>query len=157
MPLSNDDLRDVQRRVLNMFMDTIKTFELINEQVNSIFEENSDQINSAINEYLEDFINNTQNSGETHPEELIYKASREAYQNAGFYGAQLALKERQVTEANNDLREVLNTNERVSNWSPFKRWIDRINNFLNSLINATGAGEALKELKDCLRGELPKD
>ena len=40
-------------------------------------------------------------------------------------------------------------------WS-FDKWVNIINNFLFSLVSATGLGEALKELKDCLRNE-PED
>lgn len=157
MPLSDNGLRDVQGRLMDMFMDTIQTIELIEQNADILFGENADQVRSAINEYLEDFIRNTQNSGEKHPEALIYETPRGKFQRAGLYGAQLDIKERQVTEANAEVRESLGQRARRFFRSPFKKWIDRINNFLVSLASATGLGEALKELKDCLRDELPDD
>ncbi|MCP4076366.1 MAG: hypothetical protein GY744_09295 [Gammaproteobacteria bacterium] len=157
MPLTNDGLRDVQGRVNHMFMDTIGTIELINKNADVLFGKNEEQVRSAINEYMEDFIRNTNISGETHPEVLIYEAPRENYQRAGLYGSQLAIKERQVTESNSEVRESLTQRSRGFFRSPFKKWIDRINNFLGSLASATGVSEALKELKDCLRDELPDD
>ena len=157
MPLTDDGLRDVQGRVMHMFMDTIRTFELIEQNADMLFGEKADQVRSAINEYLEDFIRNTERSGETHPEVLIYQAPRENFQRAGFYGSQLAIKERQVTEANSEVRESLAQRARGFFRRPFKKWVDRINNFLGSLASATGLSEALKELKDCLRDELPDD
>jgi hypothetical protein len=82
---------------------------------------------------------------------------RENFQRAGFYGAQLKVKERQVSEANATLRQRLVGGVRQLWNKPFKKWIDIINNFLGSLASATGLSEALKELKDCLRDELPDD
>jgi hypothetical protein len=88
---------------------------------------------------------------------LIYEAPRENFQRAGLYGAQLNIKERQVSRANTTLRERLTGGIREFWKKPFKKWIDIINNFLSSLASATGLSEALKELKDCLRDELPDD
>ena len=155
MPLNEDDLADVRRRVMYMLADTIDTFVLIGENAEDIFGHRWPEVRSAIEECLDDFWRNTQASGETHPEVLIYSASRENLQKAGFYGAQLDLKEYQVTKVNNSLRGRIG-NGVVRLWRrPFKKWVDVINNFLGSLIPAVGMGEALKELKDCLRDELP--
>ena len=112
---------------------------------------------AAINEYFNDFFDRTKQSGEKYPEVLIYQTTKEKFQNAGFYGAQLDLKEKQVNEANSVLRDKLKENFGNLWRLPFKKWADIINNFLGSLVSATGFGEALKELKDCLRNELPDD
>jgi len=157
MPLSDNDLRDVQSRVMHMFMDTIATFELIERNAEAIFGKKSADVRAAINEYLNDFLHDTAASGERHPETLIYQATRQDFQRAGFYGAQLKVKERQVSTSNAILRECLATGVRVLWKKPFKKWVDIINNFLGSLASATGLSEALKELKDCLRDELPDD
>lgn len=157
MPLNNDDLDDVRRRVNGMFMDTIATFRLIEENSDEIYGDRAPQIRAAINEYLDDFLNNPERAGEQHPEVLIYRTDGRNFQRAGFYGAQLDLKERQVTEANRTLRERIVGGVRRFWDKPFKKWVDIINNFLGSLASATGLSEALKELKDCLRDELPDD
>jgi hypothetical protein len=155
MPLSDDALRDAQKRIMNMFMETIKTFEVIeNEHVEMMFGDRAAFIKDAIYECLQDFVRNTEASGETHPEVSIYATTREDLQRAGFYGVQLALKEQQVLNANAGLRQGLFQGL----WKkPFKKWVDVINNFLGSLVSAAGVGEVLKELKDCLRDELPDD
>lgn len=157
MPLADNDLRDVQNRVMRMFMDTIATFELIEKNAETLYGDRSAEVRTAINEYLDDFLRNTTASGEKHPEALIYQASRHSFQRAGFYGAQLRLKERQVSTANATLRDRLSAGVRGLWKKPFKKWVDIINNFLGSLASATGLSEALKELKDCLRDELPDD
>lgn len=157
MPLSDNDLRDVQRRVLEMFMDTIKTFEMIEKNADIIYGDRSREVQAAINEYLNDFLRNTVASGEKHPEALIFQTPRQNFQRAGFYGAQLNIKERQVSKANATLRERLVGGVRALWKKPFKKWVDIINNFLGSLASATGLSDALKELKDCLRDELPDD
>lgn len=157
MPLLENEVQVVRKRVLLMVMDTIETVKLINENSPMLFGESSDHVSKAIDEFLIDFIDNPNQSKQIHPERLIYAATREKFQDAGLYGAQLSLKERQVTESNKAVRESLAKNDRSFFRSPFKSWIDRINNFLGSVIPATGFGEALKELKDCLRDELPND
>ncbi len=140
-----------------MFKDTISTFELIEENVDSLFKKNPDLIRAAIKEHLRDFISHTDDSEETDPEKLISRTPKENFQHAGLYGAQLDLKEKQVTDSNKEFRESLQNGRLSFFWGPFKKWIDRINNFLGSLASATGLGEALKELKDCLRDELPEN
>lgn len=157
MPLSNNELRNVQERVMYMFMDTIDTIKLIEKNTDVLFGDNADQIRAAINEYLEDFIRNTRSSGETHPEELIFQTPRENFQRAGLYGIQLDIKERVVFQANIKVQKSLAQPTRSLFINQFKKWIDRINNFLGSLASATGVSEALKELKDCLRDELVDD
>jgi hypothetical protein len=157
MPLSDNELRDVQARVLNMIMETISTLRLINENSKVLFGDNSAQVSNAINEYLRDFIDNPSQANQLHPEALIYQTKKEKFQDAGLYGSQLILKERQVTEANKEVQASLVIKTLNAFRSPFKKWVDRINNFLSSVIPTTGFGEALKELKDCLRGELPED
>ncbi|MDJ0740622.1 MAG: hypothetical protein QNJ91_12975 [Gammaproteobacteria bacterium] len=157
MPLTDDELRDVQGRVMRMLVDTINTFETIGVHADGLFGDRAPEVRAAINEYLDDFWRNTAASGETHPEVLIYEAPRENFQKAGFYGAQLDLKERQVTAANGTLRERIVGGARQLWRRPFRKWVDIINNFLGSLASATGLSEALKELKDCLRDELPDD
>jgi hypothetical protein len=157
MPLSENDLREVQGRVMRMFMDTITTFEVIEQNADAIYGERAPEVRAAIEEYFEDFLGNTTASGEQHPEQLIYQTPRQNFQRAGFYGAQLNLKEWQVSEANASLREFIG-GAAAKFWKrPFKKWIDIINSFLGSLASATGLSEALKELKDCLRDELPDD
>lgn len=138
MPLADNDLRDVQNRVLRMFMDTIATFELIEKNAEAIYGDKSAEIRAAINEYLNDFLRNTQASGESHPETLIYQTSRQSFQKAGFYGAQLRLKEQQVSTANATLRGRLTAGVQGLWKRPFKKWVDIINNFLGSLASATG-------------------
>jgi hypothetical protein len=157
MPLSQELLRDSQSRIMRMYMDTIETFELIEKNADEIFGDGAADVRAAINEYLDDFLRNTRESGEMHPETLIYAAKRESFQRAGLYGAQLGIKEKQVTRANKTLRERLQGGVRKLWNRPFTKWVDIINNFLSSLASATGLGEALKELKDCLRDELPEE
>lgn len=157
MPLSDSDLQDVRVRVNRMFMDTIATFEVIEKNAEAMYGERAADVRAAINEYLDDFLRKTSASGEEHPETLIFQTSRQNFQRAGFYGAQLKVKERQVATANATLRERLASGVRQIWNKPFKKWIDIINNFLSSFAPATGLGEALKELKDCLRDELPDD
>src|ERR1700733_6920020 len=120
MPLSNDDLQNIRGRVLRMFMDTIKTIEVIEENSDVLYGESADEVRAAINEYLDDFIRNTGRSGEIHPETSIYNAPKEAFQRAGLYGAQLALKERHVTQANAELRKSMTQRVRSFFRSPFK-------------------------------------
>ena len=157
MPLAEDELRDVQHRVTLMFMDTIDTFQMIEERADDIFGESAEEVRNAINEYLNDFIRNPDESGEKHPETLIFQTPRKNFQRAGLYGSQLAIKEQQVSRANESLRSRLTHRARRFWKRPFKKWVDTINNFLASLAGATGLGEALKELKDCLRDALPDD
>lgn len=157
MPLSNDNFRNAQTRVMGMFMDTIRTFEALHEHAPQIYGDRAQAVRAAIDEYLNDFLRHTAASGERHPEDLIFSASRENFQRAGFYGAQLDLKERQVTRANGTLRQRLASGVRALWHQPFRKWVDIINNFLSSLAGATGLSEALKELKDCLRDEMPDD
>jgi len=155
MPLSEEQEREVKYRLNAMFMDTIKTFELISKNTD-IFGENSTLIREAIDEYLMDFIYQPDGLEIKHPEALIFEASRVELQSSGFYGAQLNLKEAQVTAANNSLREAISGNVSGIFRKSFKKWIGVINNFLGSL-GVTGVGEALKEVKDCLRDELPDE
>ncbi len=158
MPLSNEgELDDVRRRLNYMLVDTIETFQLIEKNTDTLFGDRADEIRAAIAECLNDFWRNTSASGERHPEGLIFQCPRENLQQAGFYGAQLAVKERQVRNANHSLRERLVGGARGFFKKPFRKWVDIINNFLGSLGKATGWGEALKELKDLLRDELPDE
>jgi hypothetical protein len=157
MPMTENELQEVRGRVLRMFMDTIATFEKIEENADAMYGERAPGVRAAIREYLNDFILDPGSSGEKHPEVLIYQTSQESFQRAGFYGAQLNLKEKQVTTVNRTLRERLSGGVRAVWNRPFKKWVDVINNFLSSFAPATGLGEALKELKDCLRDELPDD
>ncbi|MGH8443750.1 MAG: hypothetical protein ACREVL_00725 [Solimonas sp.] len=157
MPLSDDELGEVRRRVMRMFMDTIETFEAIEKNAGPMFGDRGEEIRKAINEYFEDFLRNPAAAGQRHPEALIYETPKQNFQQAGFYGAQLDVKERQVTQANRSLRQRL-AQGALQFWRrPFRKWVDIINNFLGSLGAAAGVGEALKELKDCLRDELPDD
>ena len=155
MPLSKSQEDEIKGRIFRMFMDTIYTFELLAKNSELYFGKNSYQIENAINEYLHDFIYDPDGEERVHPEVLIYKASRVSLQNAGFYGAQLDLKERQVTESNSELRESILNRVTGTFKTPFKKWVGRINNFLGSL-GVTGVGEALKEIKDCMKEELPE-
>lgn len=158
MPITNEEeLNSIKRRVLEMLMDTIKTFELLAENSNQFFGENSTQIRSAINECLDDFFRRTDLSGETHPEVLIFEGSRADFQNSGFYGVQLDIKERQVKTANRTLRERLIGGFNSVFRRSFYWWVDVINNFLGSLVSGIGLAEALKELKDCIRDDMPQE
>jgi hypothetical protein len=157
MPLSDAELPDVQRRVMAMLADTIQTFDLIEQHADTLYGDGAHDIRAALKEFLDDFWRNTRASGERHPEALIYETPRQNFQWAGLYGAQLAVKEKHVSRANATLRARL-TGGIGGLWRrPFRKWVDVINNFLGSLASATGLGEALKELKDCLRDELPDD
>jgi len=155
MPLSNNDLSKVQCRVLHMLKDTIKTFETIEKNSQTLYRDRAKAVQAAINECLDDFFRNTKVSGENDPETILKDVQPDKFQRAGLYGSQLAIKESQVLEANKKLRDRLTGSSRKPWRKPFKKWIDVINNFLFSLISATGLGEALKELKGCLRDELP--
>lgn len=157
MPLSEESVGQVRQRVMYMFLDTVKTFEVIDEHAAAIYGDRASEIKAAINEYFDDFLRAPNNSGETHPEVLIYETTREQFQRAGLYGAQLDIKERQVSTANATLRERITRGTRKFLNKPFRKWVDIINNFLGSLASATGVGEALREIKDCLRDELPDD
>jgi hypothetical protein len=140
-----------------MFMDTITTVETIAGHADTLYGEQATSVRAAIDEYLNDFLRQTQASGEKHPEQLIYETPALLFQRAGLYGMQLDIKEHQVSRVNATLREQLAGGVRRL-WMPaFRKWIDVINNFLGSLAPATGMGEALKELKDCLRDELPDE
>ena len=157
MPLRDHDLSEVRSRVLRMFMDTITTFEMIEKNADQIYGDKAPDVRAAINEYLDDFLRNPGNSGENHPEQVIYQTPLRNFQHAGLYGAQLNLKERQLSAANATLRERIAAGIHRLRKKSFRWWIDIINNFLGSLVSATGLGEALKELKDCLRDQLPDD
>lgn len=157
MPLNEENLSEVKARVFSMFTDTIDTFKMIEENAEFLFGENSDQMKSAINEYLDDFMRKNSISNQPHPEALIYQAPLSNFQTAGLYGVQLDVKERQVKNANETVRKSMSQRIRSAFRRPFTKWIDIINNFLGSLVSAVGAGEALKELKDCLRDELPDE
>lgn len=157
MPLSEDGLRDVQGRVYAMLRETLGTIEFIEKNADVLFGENASEVKLAIDEYMKDFINNPNNSGEKDPKASIYETPKEKFQTAGLYGAQLNIKERQFYEANAQVRKSLSQGTRSFFRNPFKKWIERVNKFLASLVAATGFGEALKELKDCLRDELPDD
>ncbi len=155
MSIREEDSKELKTRIFRMLNDSLETINLIGENAEVLFGSNSDQIKAAIDEYMKDFIINPDGDVYPHPEDIIYKTSIVKYQQAGLYGAQLDLKERQVSEANLEVRETLDFQKRSFFRAPFGRWVDRINNFLGSLASATGFGEALKELKDCLRDELP--
>lgn len=156
MPLSENDEKDVKRRLLSMFMDTIETFRILSKVTEKYFDENAKELREAIDEYLHDFIDRPDGKERIHPEGLIYGTDRVSLQSAGFYGAQLNIKEKQVTNANRSLREVIGGGIRSAFNSPFKKWVGVINNFIGSL-EVTGIGSALKEIKDCLHNELPEE
>lgn len=154
MPLLEADERNVKHRLVHMYMDTIDTFRQLSEHIEFYFAEDAAELREAINEYLRDFIDETDGEERIHPEGLIFRADRIVLQGAGFYGAQLDLKERQVSAANRNLREAISRRVREGFKAPFKKWVGIINNFLGSL-EVVGIGSALKEIKDCLRDELP--
>jgi hypothetical protein len=156
MPLLENDEREVKNRLVHMYMDTIETFRLLSQNTELYFGENAAELSEAIDEYIRDFIDETDGKERIHPEDLIFNTDRVALQSAGFYGAQLNLKEKQVTTANRSLREAISENVRGIFNSPFKKWVGVINNFIGSL-EVTGIGSALKEIKDCLRDELPDE
>jgi hypothetical protein len=156
MAMSENELPGARDRVSYMYADTIVTFEMIAKKADAIYGDKAQEVQAAINECLADFEHNTGASGEPNPTLRIYNASKEMFQRAGFYGAQLELKEQQVKRANKALQDML-SQDVVQFWKkPFKKWIDTINNFLSSLASVAGL-EALKELKDCLRDQLPDD
>jgi hypothetical protein len=156
MPLLETDEREVKSRLVHMFMDTIETFQLLANHTTDYFDDNSELLTAAINEYIKDFIDETDGVERRHPEALIFSTDRVTLQSAGFYGAQLNLKEKQVTVANKGLREAIKSRARRVFRIPFKKWVGVINNFLGSM-EVTGIGSALKEIKDCLRDELPDE
>tara|TARA_R110001599_G_scaffold351822_1_gene584676 strand:+ start:4629 stop:5042 length:414 start_codon:yes stop_codon:yes gene_type:complete len=137
-------------------MDTIETFRQIAENAEIYFGDNSAELTDAINEYIHDFIDDTDGEERIHPEGLIFQTDRVALQSAGFYGSQLNLKERQVTAVNGNLRAAIGQRVTGVFKAPFKKWVGVINNFIGSL-EITGVGSALKEIKDCLRDELPDE
>ncbi|TBR35968.1 hypothetical protein [Dyella terrae] len=157
MPMATSDLNDTRRRVMLMLADTIDTFEVIGINAPFMFGDAADRVRAAIDECLGDVWRRPADAGLVHPEALIFATPLERFQRAGFYGAQLDLKEQQVTRANRSLREAIASRLRGTWIKPFRKWIDAINNFLTSLIGASGIPEALKELKDCLRDELEDD
>lgn len=162
MPMQEAELSDVRSHVFSMFMDTMKTFDEIRNNADAMFGESAPQIKAAIDECLDDFLHKANRDDRPHPEALIYSTDRASFQKAGFYGAQLKLKESQVSRANKNLRQSLSGQPINGIFSgfwkkPFRKWVDIINNFLGSLGPATGIGEIFKELKDCLRDELPDD
>ena len=71
MPLNVRDLDSVKQRVEAMLTDTVKTFELMENNANFLFGRNSESIKLAINECLNDFLRNTKNSRETNLVKLI--------------------------------------------------------------------------------------
>ena len=157
MPIQEHELHDIRRRVLAMFMDTIASFEQIEKHADELFGDSAADIRGAINECLDDFVRRTDRSGQAHPETIIFvRASTADFQRAGFYGRQLALKEKQVSAANEGLRHALTDFSPGAFWRKrFLKWIDVINNFMGSLVSGLGLAEALKELKDCLRDAVP--
>lgn len=157
MPLAGEDLRDVHGRLMRMFEDTIKTFEAMEHNADKLYAERATEVQAAIHECLEDFVRNPTAAGGLHPETLVYRASKDSLQRAGLYGAQLAIKEQQVAQANLALRARIAGGVSRLFRQRFRKWVDVTNNFLRSLAGATGVGEALAELKDCLRDELPDD
>lgn len=156
MPLLENDEREVKSRLVHMYMDTIETFRLLSENAEFYFGENGTELSAAIDEYILDFIDETDGVERIHPEGLIFNTDRIVLQSAGFYGAQLNVKERQVTTSNRTLREAIAERARSVFNAPFKKWVGIINNFIGSL-EVTGIGSALKEIKDCLRDELPEE
>lgn len=156
MPLSESEVDEVRYRLFCMYMDTIETFRKISENAEIYFGDNSTELTDAISEYTHDFIDDADGEERIHPEALIFRTDRVALQSAGFYGFQLNLKERQVTAVNVNLRAAIAQRVRGVFNAPFKKWVGVINNFLGSL-EITGVGSALKEIKDCLRDELPDE
>lgn len=119
MPLLEADERNVKHRLVHMYMDTIDTFRQLSEHIEFYFPEEDAELRDAINEYLRDFIDETDGEERIHPEGLIFRADRIVLQGAGFYGAQLDLKERQVSAANRNLREAISRRVREGFKAPF--------------------------------------
>ena len=113
--------------------DTVETFRLLSKNAGFYFGDNAAELSEAIDEYIRDFIDDTDRIERVHPGDLILKTDRVALQSAGFYGAQLNLKERQVTSANQNLREAISADVRRAFTTPFKKWVGIINNFIGSL------------------------
>jgi len=156
MLLSDEEVGKSRERIWEMFKVTIKTFESLSEVIGLYFDNNRELLRDAINEYLKDFIYSPNEKDRQSPEVLIFSASRLSLQNAGFYGAQLLLKEQQVMQVNKNLGKVIEDKATGLFKASFKKWVSVINNFLGSL-STIGVGEALKEIKDCLLDELPDD
>jgi len=156
MPLLENEEIEIKNRLVHMYMDTIETFKLLSKNTETYFGKNSLELSKAINEYIQDFIDETDGEERIHPESLIFNTNRVILQSAGFYGAQLNLKERQVISSNRNLREAITESTSGVFNALFKKWVGIINNFLSSL-EVTGIGSALKEIKDCLRDELPNE
>lgn len=157
MPLNEADLPEIRRRVFAMLMDTVRTFERIQASSDPLFGAESARMRAMIDECLNDFVRDPKAAGESHPEAVIYAAPARDFQRAGFYGSQLDVKESQVTAANRGLRDALG-GVKIFGWRrAFFKWIDVINNFMGSLVAGIGIGEALKEVKDCLRDQIEDD
>jgi hypothetical protein len=56
MPLSESEFREVQGRVMHMFMDTITTFEAIEQNAESLYGDRAPDVRAAIKEYFDDFL-----------------------------------------------------------------------------------------------------
>ena len=108
MPLTEDGLQDARGRVFRMFMDTVQVFRMMREEARWLFGDAASEIAAAIDEYMRDFIDEPQRANQLHPEVLIYNASAERLQDAGLYGAQLALKESRVLQVTASMRSLRN-------------------------------------------------
>ncbi|UII78585.1 hypothetical protein [Flagellimonas sp. CMM7] len=149
MPARENNLSEYKHDVSFMLRDTLESFQLISDNLSTIFGSNIISIKRAVDETLKDF------DEVERPFEVIQNSSLSEFQRAGFYGAQLRLKRDLVSNANERLRATLSSID-ISIFRPvFIKWVDIINNFLGSLSSAFGIAEALKELKDCLRDSLP--
>lgn len=159
MPINENQLSEIQKELEMLTIDSYKTFRQLLEFASSNFPDHAQQFFSAVEEFDSDFMRPDEGNEESLMQRRIRSASLESLQDAGLYGSQLALKSRQVKEANENVRKSIETqgaSERF--WKgKFIDWINRINNFLGSLQVGTGFGEALKELKDCLQDEIESE
>ena len=157
MPLTDEGLREAQENVMHMIKMTLETIQMIQKNADDLYGKNSDEVRSAINEYMADFVVKTEASGETPIGALIFKASTQNFQRAGFYGAQLEIKSRQVMEANFLVQDCLTGEERGEFRSRFEKWVMQTDSFLANLPVATGVNDPLRALKDSLQYDLPED
>lgn len=158
MPLTPNDQEHARPILYNMFIDSMETMRKLDLVLDHYFGPNAEELRAALRECLDDFVFETQSSRYPDPRGLILEIPVNNLIKAGFYGAQLRLKKRQITEANLELRKAIETRSPSNRFfkGPFKKWVARLNNFLGSLIPAANLPEALKEIKDALAGELPE-
>lgn len=162
MPIRDEQLDEARRCLLSMLMDTVRSIEAIHDHAQALFGARAGLARAAIDACLDDSLRDTAASGQAHPRLLLDAVPARRLQAAGLYGAQLALKQAQVTAANTGLRLALDG--LVPGllpgplwWRRLARWDAVIDGFLAALAPAIGLGAALASLKDILRDETREE